>query len=98
MKKEIVEMVVLLNGNFLPFAIPADEKEKYESILVKAIKEGKDQELFYIKMTPDVLIFTKNILGWYFRPKAVSTSEQVLKLVEKELSNINESDDWKSEE
>lgn len=89
-------MIILLNGNFIPLTIFADDKEKHEEILRQAIKNGKDDPSFYVKPTPDVFIFTKNIVGWYFRPKQTSPADKMLNFLDKKLPDLNEGEDWKS--
>lgn len=85
-------MIVLLNGNFVPLEVPEDEQEAFTNSFVRAIREGEGDPTYFISPTKGSLIFTRNILGWYFRPRIEPPAEKMVKLLEK---NLNEGEDWK---
>jgi len=98
MKEEFVELIVLLNGNFVPFALKSSDMDKYNKILADAIKAGIEDKTFYIQLAPTVVILTNSIVGWYFRPKAEAPTEKMMKFLDKKLPDANEGDDWKNED
>ena len=84
MKNELIEMIVLLNGNFVPFQIRASEREGFEKAIVDAIKKGTDAPYYYLVLGP-MTVLVKNILGWYFRPKIEAPTDKMMKFLGKHL-------------
>lgn len=95
MKDKKLEMIVLLNGNFVPFLIDASDKEKYTKIIETAITAGRGDPGFYIKLNEYVTIMTNYVVGWYFREPVQSPADKVMNFLKKEVNN---GEDWKSEE
>ena len=95
MNEEMVEMIVLLNGNFVPLLMKKSDMGKNEEFLMNAIKDGKENPYFFFKLH-GATIFTKNIVGWYFRPKMEAPSDKMIKFLEKKLDDGGDS--WKKDE
>lgn len=92
MNDEVIDLIVLLNGNFLPIATLTSKKNTMQNSLVAAYKAGQKDPNHFINFGDSVII-SKNIVGWYFRPHGGTVTEQVLELLKKQTSD---GDDWKS--
>jgi hypothetical protein len=59
MKNELMEMIILLNGNFAPLCIPSSEMKKYDDALAQSIRDGQGNPTFFSK--PEILRFLQTI-------------------------------------
>ena len=94
MNEEMIEMIVLMNGNFAPLLMKKSDMAVNESALMQAIRSGKKDEYFFFKLN-GVTIFTNAIVGWYFRQKAEAPTDKMIKFLKKEL---NPNENWKNGE
>ncbi len=89
-----MELIILLNGNFVPFLVESSEMETIEKGLIKAIKEGKGDPFHFYKVGL-VTVFTNSILGWYFRQKIVAPTEKMMEFLDKKMPDAGGGDEWK---
>lgn len=103
MKQELVDLIILLNGNHVPFIIQKDSIETVDkSIEEFLLNEENDNKWMCIK---DVYGWTRRIhpkavVGWYFKPHienlAEKNNEQVSKLLDILKNDTTDGDEWKN--
>jgi hypothetical protein len=96
MKK--LECVILLRGNFVVVQCNEDKKEELTDMLHDCNKKASSGDpTVFVKWGDDVTILAKEIVGWYYRTPVESSTQQLMKFIEKKLPDVNEGDGWKGE-
>ena len=90
-----LELVILLNGNFIPIPV-LDKKQQQElsdASIIKLIKEDPDHPFVFIN---GCCFRANSVVGWYWRTPPTNNIDKMVKLVEKSLDTPGE--DWKNGE
>jgi hypothetical protein len=95
MKK--LECVILLNGNFVVIPTTDDKKKELVNLLYESKKNSSKDPNLYMAWGEDICIVAKEVVGWYFRVPVESSTQQLMKFIEKKLPDTNEGDGWKGQ-
>ena len=96
MKK--LECVILLNGNFVVVSVTEDKKKELSNFLQESKKGCTKDPNSFVAWGEDVIVMAKDIVGWYFRSPVESSTQQLMKFIEKKLPDAGEGDTWKGGE
>jgi hypothetical protein len=95
MKK--LECVILLRGNFVVVRTSEDKKKELNDLLRESKKNSVKDENFFLVWDDDITVIAKEIVGWYFRIPVESSTQQLIKFIEKKMPDVNEGDGWKGQ-
>lgn len=97
MEIEIIELIILMNGSFVPVKIPAERKAYFNDLLAQATSPDAPKGVL-LSLGDDYRLITSAIVGWYFRPVIVNQAEKIVKLIEKQVNKESGDDSWKDTE
>ena len=95
MSNKKLECIVLLRGNFVVIPITEDKKSELSSILYECNKRSAKDPTVFLKWEDDITILAKEIVGWYFRPPLESSTDKLMKFIDKKMPDGSEGEDWK---
>lgn len=94
-----LECVVLLRGNFVVVPITDDRKDDLSQILHECNKKSVGDPTTFLKWGDDITILAKEVVGWYFRPPLESSTDKLMKFIDKKIDpGDGGSESWKSGE
>jgi hypothetical protein len=100
MNEELFDLIILLQGNHLPFLIRKQDVEDIDALLLRSVRDtNADNKWLNIthgdrKGRVDVAMIT----GWYFRPRMIDPSTRaigVMEKIEKKMTDESGGEDWK---
>lgn len=90
---KVIDLVLLLNGNFIPLMIYSNNLPKLEKQLKAYISNSED-----VLVQMDTCCFrSKALLGWYVREHIQNPADKVIEFLDKKLPDENAGDEWKNE-
>jgi hypothetical protein len=92
-----LECVVLLRGNFVVVPITDDKKNDLSQVLHECNKKSVNDPSVYLKWGEDITILAKEVVGWYFRAPMESSTDKLMKFIDKKIPG-DEGDGWKGTE
>ena len=97
MNNKRLECVVLLRGNFVVVPITDDRKDDLTQILHECNKKSVTDPTVFLKWGEDITILAKEVVGWYFRPPLESSTDKLMKFIDKKIDG-GDSESWKGGE
>lgn len=89
-----IEVVIMLNGNFCSIPTKYSEVEKISKMIIDAVKAGMNDPYHYLNYN-GFFVFSKHIVGFYFREPVVSYQKKAMDLLEKAVDGTDDADSWK---
>lgn len=95
---KIIELVVLLQGNWAVAKIDGSDESKLrtEKLLVSIIQDSYNDPFKFLKLG-DITVFGKYIMGWYFRQPVENTTDKLLQFIDKKLPDKDEGEEWRGQ-
>lgn len=96
-EKILVEIIVLIKGNFIPIQLEAGEVIEFKKELEKAINSsGEFNGSTWFRWKNYINIDGSKIDGYYLRKYQESVPEKMLKQIKKMTDNNGPGEEWKN--
>ena len=91
---KIIELVILLDGNFVVARIDEGNKSSTEELLINVVQDSYYDPFKFLKLG-DIIVLGKYIVGWYFRQPVENPTEKLLQFIDKKLPDKDEGEEWR---